>query len=291
MIKLSKYDVENWIKTIAGGEFYYRNVLDGQIDPSSYGHLRKIMHEICSAENPICERVGRKDGFYRPIENHAIPLNWQKIARRIDSEVLLPFNLRDYVFIYPDTVIVVAGAKSAGKTGFLYRVIVLNMNHKNVILLTNLEGGLALLKDRFEAMDVEIPDPAPFKVINVSDNFHDYIKERDTLYVIDYIDCPDGESFYLIGAAISKIDRKLQGLNSVAVVGLQKPTMRDTAFGGEQTLKNASLYITLNSGKLKILDAKVPANKNFHPKNMQWTFKYDEAGTNFWDIKRSYEVD
>ena len=37
----------------------------------------------------------------------------------------------------------------------------------------------------------------------------------------------------------------------------------------------------MDSSKLKIVDAKVPAQKNLHPKNMQWTFQYDDDGTNF----------
>ena len=146
-----------------------------------------------------------------------------------------------------------------------------------------------MLRDRFYAMDVEIPDPAPFEVLFVTDHFHDYIKEKNRVYVIDYIDAPDGIDFYLIGAQINKIDRKLQGLNSVAAIGLQKKSFgKDVAFGGEQTLKNATLYIAMDNKKLKIVDAKVPADKNIHPKNMQWTFTYDQEGTKFNDIKPFY---
>jgi len=72
------------------------------------------------------------------------------------------------------------------------------------------------------------------------------------------------------------------------VIGLQKPAMRDTAFGGEQTLKTASLYLAMDSHKLKIVDAKVPADPKIHPKNMQWSFDYSESGTQFLNIQRSY---
>ena len=87
-----------------------------------------------------------------------------------------------------------------------------------------------------------------------------------------------------VESQINKIDRKLQGLNSVAVIGLQKPLGRDTAFGGDQTLKNATLYIAMDSKKLKIVDAKVPATKTVHPKNMQWTFSYEDEGTKFTQV-------
>lgn len=290
MPEIKRYDIETWIKTIATGEFHYRNVLglSGVLTPELDNKLRKIMYDLCHAQKPVCESIGKRDGFYRPIQDGALPLEWQNIGKRVDSGLILPFNLREHVFIYPDTTIVIAGSKSGGKTGFCYRTVALNMNRVNTILLTNLEGGSGMLRDRFSAMDIEIPNPAPFTVLNISDNFHDYIRKPNTVYVIDYIDAPDGTEFYMIGAAISKIDRKLQGLNSVAVIGLQKPFNRDTAFGGEGTLKAATLYLAMNNGRLKIVDAKVPADKRIHPKNMQWTFNYDDEGTKFTNIEPYY---
>ena len=285
MADITRKDIEDWIGTIPTGEFHYKEVLDGQIDPASFGLLRKYMHDICNTKEPICESVGRRDGYYIAIDNHARPLDWQSVGSKIDSGLVLPLDLRKYAFIYPDTTVVLAGAKSSGKSGFLYRTVVLNMNRVRVELLTNLEGGLGMLKDRFDAMDIDIPVPAPFSVKFVTDHFHQYIKHPNTLYVIDYIDAPEGTDFYMIGAQVKKIDQKLQGLGSNAVIGLQKPAGRDTAFGGEQTLKAATLYLAMDSNKLKIVDAKVPADKTVHPKNMAWTFLYEDEGTKFINIQ------
>jgi len=290
MPEISRSAIRDWITTIATGEFHYTKVLGLQNKLSSADDtkLRKIIYEFCHGPNPICESVGRNDGYYIPIDNHAEELDWQSVEARRDSGLILPFDLRKYVFIYPDTTIVVAGSKSSGKTGFLYRTVVLNMTSTNVVLLTNLEGGLSMLKDRFDAMDIDIPIPAPFKVKFVTEHFHQYIKDRNTLYVIDYIDAPDGSDFYMIGAQVKKIDQKLQGLDSNAVIGLQKPAGRDTAFGGEQTLKAPTLYIAMDNSKLKIVDAKVPADKKLHPKNMAWTFLYEDEGTRFINIVPYY---
>lgn len=288
MVKATKYDVVTWIKTIPTGEFHYKEVLNGQVDPSSYGNLRKIMSEMCNPKDdtePSIEPVGRRDGYYRVIDDLPQPLDLRGNRNRMDSGIILPFDLRKYIFLYPDTTMVVAGSKSSGKTGFLYRTIVLNMQRMNTILLTNLEGGLNMLRDRFKAMGVDL-NTAPFTAYPVYDNFHDFIKKPNTLYVIDYIDAPEGTDFYLIGAQVKKIDNKLQGLNSEAIIGLQKPTFRDIAFGGEQTLKPVSLYLAMDSHSLKVVDAKVPADKKIHPKNMQWSFIYDEEGTNFINIQR-----
>ena len=292
-MEITRSSIRSWIETIATGEFHYTKVLglQGKLSPSDDTKLRKIIYELCHEGEPICESVGRNDGVYQPIDNHATPLDWQNVGSRVDSGLILPFDLRKYVFIYPDTEVVVAGSKSSGKSGFLYRTVVLNMNRVRVELLTNLEGGLGMLKDRFDAMDIDIPTPAPFVVRFVTDHFHQYIKERDTLYVIDYIDAPDGSDFYMIGAQVKKIDQKLQGLNSNAAIGLQKPAGRDTAFGGEQTLKAPTLYLAMDANKLKIVDAKVPADKKLHPKNMAWTFLYNNEGTSFENIQRSYNAE
>ena len=290
---INRLDIRNWITEIATGEFHYKNVcgLDGNLLPEETNNLRKIMHDFSHGESAIIEPVGRRDGWYRPIQSDGKPIDWQVIERRRDSGLILPFDLRKHCFIYPDTTIAVAGSKSSGKSGFLYRTVALNMNRIHTVLLTNLEGGVSMLRDRFEAMDIEIPKPAPFEVIPVFDNFHDYIKKSNTLYVIDYIDAPEGTDFYLIGAQVKKVDNKLQGKNSNAVIGLQKPLGRDTAFGGEQTLKVATLYLAMDDKSLKIVDAKVPADKKVHPKNMKWTFLYDQEGTNFLNIQPSYEED
>uniref|UniRef100_A0A6M3LKA6 Uncharacterized protein n=1 Tax=viral metagenome TaxID=1070528 RepID=A0A6M3LKA6_9ZZZZ len=286
MPNVTRYDIEQWITTIATGEFHYKEVLGGQIKPEAYNKLRKIMYDICHTEKPICESIGKRDGYYRSIENGVEPVDFKQLRVR-DFPVILPFELRKYVNIYPDTTIVVAGSKSSGKTGFIYNTILLNYGKVKIKLLSNMEGGKEMMYDRFMAMGIDLAVEPQF-IYPVHDHFHDYIKDSNTLYLIDYIDAIEGDDFYLIGAMVKKIDKKLQGLNSVAIVGLQKPMGRDTAFGGEQTLKVATLYIAMDSSKLKVVDAKVPANKKVHPKNMQWTFLYDDEGTSFLNIQRSY---
>jgi len=275
-----------WIKTVATGEFHYKKVLglEKVLTPREDNKLRGIIFELCKAG--VCESIGKKDGYYRPVQDGVKPIDFTKLRPR-DFPVILPFDLRKYVFIYPDTTIVVAGSKSSGKTGFCYRTVADNLGKINVRLLSNLEGGQEQMYDRFIAMGIDLATTPKF-IYPVSENFHDYIKEKDTLYVIDYIDAPEGDDFYLIGAQVKKVDHKLQGLNSIAVIGLQKPSMRDTAFGGEQTLKTTSLYIAMDSNKLKIVDAKVPADKKIHPKNMQWTFVYEDEGTRFTKIEPYY---
>lgn len=286
MPEITRYQVEEWITAVATGEFHYKNVLglDRVLKPQEDNKLRGIILELCKKN--VCESVGRRDGYYRPIQDGVEPIDFSKLRPR-DFPVILPFDLRRHVFIYPDTTIIIAGSKSSGKTGFIYAMVPLNMGKVNIKLLSNMEGGREQMYDRFKAMGIDLSTVPKF-IYPVSDHFHDYIKDKDTLYLIDYIDAPEGDDFYMIGAQVKKIDHNLQGLNSVAAISLQKPSMRDTAFGGEQTLKVASLYIAMDNSKLKIVDAKVPADKKVHPRNMQWTFLYDEEGTKFINIQPYY---
>lgn len=291
MPNTSRYDVEQWISCTATGEFHYKDVcaLRKVLTIETDNKLRKIMYDICHAEDPICESVGRKDGWYRPIQEMPKPVNWQEANPNIDFPIALPFgniDLRKYVWIDLDTIIGVAGSKDSGKTGWLMRIVVANMNNPNfhTVFLSNMEGGTSQIRRRFDAMDIKIPTPAPFDLYHVIDNFHDFMKEPNTLYVIDYIDVPESGEFYMIAPALARIQKKL--VNSVAVVGLQKHSKRDMAFGGEQTLKKAGLYIALDTNKLKIVRAKVHTSPKINPVNMQWTFIYDQEGTAFTNIQR-----
>lgn len=288
MPEITRQDIELWISTVATGEFHYKDIkgLRKELTPELDNKLRKIVFDICHATNPACESIGKKDGWYRPVDDSAGPIDFTELRPK-DFPVDLPFDLRKYVFIYPDTTLIYAGSKSSGKSGLIYCTIKLNWGLINIKLLSNMEGGKEQMYDRFKAMDIDLAKVDKF-IYPVNDHFHDYIKDKDTLYLIDYIDAPEGDDFYLIGGQIKKIDRKLQGLNSIAIIGLQKPVGRDTAFGGEQTLKVASLYLAMNAHHLKIVDAKVPADKKVHPKNMQWSFNYEDEGTKFTNIERFY---
>lgn len=286
MKELTASDVREWIRNVATGEFHYKQIKDGTIDPQLFPKLRNIMSDLIRAKDPVVETVGKKDGYFRPIQDLPEPLSFKDVKKKMEFPLILPFDLRKYVFIYPKTVTVVAGSKSSAKTGFLYRTAVLNMNNTPTVLLSNMEGGMGQMVDRFTAMGVDL-NSSPLTVYNVCDNFHDFVKQPTTLYLIDYIDAPEGTEFYIIGGLITKIQRKLD-ISSVAVIGLQKPFRRDIAYGGEGTLKDATLYLALDTHKIKIVDAKVPADDTISPKNMQWTFRLTEKGTQFTDIQPYY---
>jgi len=290
---ISRAAIENWIKTIPEGAFHYKDILGlrSKMTPELDTSLRKVVHDFCYQAKPICESAGSgRDGIYRRVDELPEPVEWQGVDASKDFPILLPFDLRKYAWIDPETHIIITGSKDSGKSGFIMRAVAMNMNRVNTVFLSNMEGGVTQLKRRFDAMNIEIPNPPPFKTWLKTENFHDYMKEPDTFYAIDYIDVPESGEFFMIAPAIARIQTKLQQLgNCVALIGLQKKRNSDTAYGGEQTLKKSTLYLAMNPGRLKIVSAKVHTNPKINPTNMQWTFQYDDEGTNFLNITRSYE--
>jgi len=275
------------------GAFHYKDILGlrSKMTPELDTNLRKVVHDFCYQAKPICERAGSgRDGIYQRIDELPEPLDWQAADPTKNFPIVLPFDLHKHVWIDPETHMIVSGSKDSGKTGFILRAVAENMYRVNTVLLTNSEGGRSQLRRRFDAMDIDIPKPPPFRTWLKYENFHHYMTEPDTFYAIDYIDVPESGEFYMIAPAIAKIQMKLQQLgNCVALIGLQKKRNSDTAYGGEQTLKKATLYLAMNPGKLKIVSAKVHTDPRVNPTNMQWTFQYDDEGTKFLNIQRSYE--
>ena len=288
---ISRRAIENWIREVPEGEFHYKDILSlrNTLSSEQDNNLRKVVHDFCTQAKPICESVRRGDGYYRRVDELPEPEDWQDTDPTKDFPIVLPFDLRKYVWIDPETHIIVAGSKDSGKSGFLMRTVAMNMNRINTVFLTNMEGGRNQLKRRFDAMDIKIPNPPPFKTWFKDENFHDFMKEPNTFYVIDYIDVPESGEFFMIAPALAKIQKQLIRLgNCGAAIGLQKKKNSDLAYGGEQTLKKTCLYIAMNPGKLKIVSAKIHANPKVNPVNMQWTFQYDAEGTNFLNIVQDY---
>jgi len=291
MVEISRAKIEDWINTMPEGEFHYKDImgLRSVLTPELDVSLRKVIWDFCHRPKPICESVRRGDGYYRRVDELPEPEDWQDTDATKDFPIVLPFDLRKYVWIDPETHIIVAGSKDSGKSGFLMRTVAMNMNRINTVFLTNMEGGRNQLKRRFDAMDIKIPNPPPFKTWFKDENFHDFMKEPNTFYVIDYIDVPESGEFFMIAPALAKIQKQLIRLgNCGAAIGLQKKKNSDLAYGGEQTLKKTCLYIAMNPGKLKIVSAKIHTNPKVNPVNMQWTFQYDAEGTNFLNITQDY---
>ena len=260
--------------------------------PEGKHYLRECLSRL--AEAGVITKTD-VDGTFRRVDKEKKPMNWQAAEPDKYLPLILPFNLHKVCLIYPKSVIIVAGSKNEGKTGFLLSCILPNVDAFKVDLY-NSETGPEQMKMRFEPLHV--PSPAPFSVYERYDNFADVI-EPDHLSIIDYLDF--NSEVYLVGSEIDAIFRKLT--TGCAIIGLQKPPPsvmftksgkkkvidRDLAYGGGFTAKRAVLYISLSSHKLKLIYVKTPRNPKDHPNNMTWSYDFDDNGY-FTNIQRFYEI-
>ena len=291
---LSQY-IRDWIGE-SKGRFDTRQLdHDCGITTTEHRDVRRHVIMYLIKDGKI-EAIPSLHGVYRSMGSELTPIDWQAADEKNVVSLKFPFQLERYVRIFPGQLIVVAGEKSSGKTGFLYDLVLKNMHHEKGVTLFNSETGPAQMKKRFLSYEVDIPSPPPWKTYMVYSDFADML-DPDGITVIDYLDIKS--EFYRQGEEMDKIFKKLN--TGVAVIGEQKPpptivyykgkkrrVHRDLAYGGGTTIQAATLYLSLDKinatlGRLKIVDCKEPVDGGVNPSGMQWSFNIDSRGR-FYNI-------
>jgi len=225
----------------------------------------------------IIEKAGRRNACWRKIELECEPIDWQN-APTDDIPLKFPLDIHELVRIYPSNIIIVAGESNAGKTAFLLNFIRLNMADHNIHYF-NSEMGASELKIRLRLFE-GIKDWR-FTAWERSDNFIDVIRPND-FNVIDFLDVTD--EFWKVGGVIKGIHEKLK--KGIAVIALQKNFGRDLGRGGALSTEKPRLYLSMGSGKLKIVKAKNWRGTD-NPNGMVREFKlysgWDFSAVGYWE--------
>jgi hypothetical protein len=167
----------------------------------------------------------------------------------------------------PKNVIVVAGSPNAGKTAFLLNVVKMNMGGKMPIHYFSSEMGSMELKGRLQKFNIPL-EKWRFNAKERSTNFDDVI-QPDDMNIIDFLEISD--EFWKVGGDIKRIFDKLK--NGIAIIALQKHPKATMARGGVGTLEKPRLYITMDSGIMKIEKGKNWKNSEVNPNGLQIRFK------------------
>ena len=101
-----------------------------------------------------------------------------------------------------------------------------------------------------------------------STNFADVIY-ADDINIIDYIEITSGE-FYMIAEELRAIFDKLK--KGIAVIALQKKKGAELGRGAEFSLEKPRLYLSMDSGTLKIIKAKNWAVEGENPNGVEFKF-------------------
>jgi len=212
------------------------------------------------------ERYGNKSGVFRRVEMDAPEIQWQ--AADISATVSLhwPFELENYALIYPKNLAVIAGAPNAGKTALLLNVIRLNQSDFTIHYYSS-EMGPEEMKLRLSKFDDV--ETWTFDARERSMNFADVIYPDD-INIIDYIEITSGE-FYRIAEELRAIFDKLN--KGIAIIALQKKKGAELGRGAEFSLEKPRLYLSMDSGTLKIIKAKNWAVEGENPNGVEFNFK------------------
>jgi hypothetical protein len=297
--ELTQARVEQWV-SMATGAFTLQEIcreLNIETEASK-NYLRVVINRLATPEIGILERVGHKDGVFRPVDKTINEINLVDIDLTKKINIKLPFNIHEYVEFYPGNIILVAGESNAGKTSFCYNCAVMNCEEFDVDLFTNNEASPQEILKRLKPFG--IPIPPLFHIYERYDNFADVILPNK-ISIIDYLDM--NSEVYLAGEEIERIHKKLQG--GIAIIGMQLPPPtemlfqgrtikkhRQLAYGGAFTIKKPVLYLDLwkdgapNTGICKIEKAKNRANPRIDPNNMMFKYVIDEWGAKFLTFDR-----
>jgi len=205
------------------------------------------------------ETVGDKHGQFRVTckEEDERTVFLEKMPD--EFRVWLPMGINSLVELYPKSIVIVAGSKSAGKTTVLLNIALANQCDNDVVYF-NSEMGDAEWTKRLHKFGINKPSQIRFDVWNRYRNFHDKIDGSKKIFVIDFMEIHD--NFYEIAKYIRQIHEKLK--DGICIIALQKDAKSELSRGGAFSAEKARLYLTLDYAKDKqatkvtIYDAKIP---------------------------------
>lgn len=258
-------DVEDWVLSTTGNflstDVYKSLQLSTREEHKNVSIILKRL-----LDKGVIEKFGDKNGCWRVVDNEAQTINWYDADVKA-LDIKWPMGIEDFVITMPKNIIVVAGSPNAGKTAFLLNVVKMNMEGKMPIHYYSSEMGSMELKGRLQKFNIPL-SKWRFNAKERSSNFDDVIQPND-INIVDYLELSD--QFYLVGGMLKKIFDKLK--NGIAIVALQKNPNASMARGGVGTLEKPRLYITMDSGIMKIEKGKNWKHPEKNPNGMRIRFK------------------
>ena len=266
---LVKYSVRSadhlavWINS-SPGEFCVKDI-------SNKPEYWYVHTEMCErlVKAGILERVGKRKGWYRKIENALEELDFVN-ADDSPADIWLPLRLSEYVQLHYGNLVIVAGAPNSGKTALFLNIIKENMRKDWDVHYFTSEMEAGELKLRLSKFPDIALDQWRFKAYRRGGDFQDIIRPgRNSLNIVDFLEVHD--EFYIIARRLKEIHDKLNG--GIAIVGLQKNPGQETGLGGWRSMEVTRLAVALDWGKCKIVKAKNWVDPEKNPNGWIMDFK------------------
>ena len=273
--------IRDWIDGTEGRWFLAKEI-DNDLDirtPKGKSARRVILHRLL--QEKILERDRYQQGKYKLLDQNLAELDFKCADPSKFFLIDIPFNLHDYVLLYPQNIACIAGSPDSGKTAFLLNLVKLNLDKFYEIYYFTSELSpeeLNLRLSKFRDMNIEDWN---FHAIERSSNLVEVI-QPDALNIIDYFEFASGIEFYQIADIFRQIVDKLK--SGICWVALQKKRGAELGRGAEFGLEKPRLYLTIENGKLKIEKGKTWAMPGQNPTGKAFSFKL-VGGAEFVDIQ------
>lgn len=228
-----------------------------------YAYLQKCEKLV---EIGFLERSGKRRGTYRKRDVLANKMDLKEVLTD-PMDIWLPFGLSDLVELYPGNLVMIAGAKSSGKTALMLNIIKENRHKFNHVHYFNSEMGAAELRKRLDKFDGMTIDMwlENFTAYSRYENFGDVVRPgQGNLNIIDFLEIHD--DFYVVGMELKKIHNRLNG--AIAIVGLQKNPGQDLGLGGWRSMEVTRLALALDWDRVKITEAKNYRKPDVNPRGL-----------------------
>jgi len=240
---------------------------------------RQRINELCLTlvGSGFLEKHGNKWGWFRLRQTDLEEMDLEsEEAQTGPSDIWLPFDLSDWIEVYPGNILIFAGAKDSGKTALSLNVAQQNRHTWDVRYL-NSEMGESELRKRVDLSDITVgmwKEGCTFyrRASNFADAILSCSPDKSMLFIIDFLEIHD--EFYKSGATLKEIHDSLNG--AVCIVNLQKnPGLETPPLGGWRSLEVCRLCVSVDFQIAKIKIAKNwrdPDPEN-NPRNKVGNFK------------------
>ena len=258
--------VTEWVDRTDGAYFDVRQIYQDLKVDSRAGRKNVSVIFQRLKQNEVVKPHATKHGYFKRLMTDVGDIDWRDADVENIVQLSWVFGLERYVNIYPKNICVIAGSFNAGKSAYMLNLVHDNMLFHDVVYFSS-EMGAEELKLRLSKFSCGIEE-WDFKARERADNFGDVIVPN-AINLIDYLEVTN--DFYRVAEEMTEIFSRLD--KGIAIIALQKKKGAEMGRGAEFSAEKPRLYLSMDSGKLKIIKAKNWRDPENNPNGKEFAFR------------------
>jgi hypothetical protein len=233
-------------------------------------------------------RLEKNNKIYHYIDTTILKMNWRESSGAVNLPLDFPcgmdgsqFGFDGHLFIPEKGLIVLAGVTNTGKSVFMRNLLFKNMDIHHCVYFSSetSEDDFADYISRMTwANPVNDDGTDKFDLIWRDKDFK-YAIQPNAVNIVDWFNIYD--EFYRIGEVLDSMKNVLN--KGILAVAIQKDPLKGLGVGGMWAEHKASLYMTMDFGRLTVEKAKKWSGIN--PNHKTWGFEIVDQGTHFNNIR------